>query len=199
MKIPTHLICFHFRILKNKVCTVTVYERWRNSMSDLELIKGAPHLWAMGCLLWGMWRKLIMLCSPRLYLINLLKPGDAIWWLRYVSTLAEVMSCCLRAPSHFLNWCWRIISKVQGNLSGVNFTRATSAINYYNLLESCNSNLPGANESMKKSYSGLSTFVALYSGSTGSWKRKPVHYLLKLDIWYSSLALFWHHYRIYLN
>ena len=29
-----------------------------------------------------------------------------IWRHRYGSTLAQVMSCCLLAPSHYLNQCW---------------------------------------------------------------------------------------------
>ena len=30
-----------------------------------------------------------------------------------MSTLAQVMACCLMAPGHYLNQCWFIISKVQ--------------------------------------------------------------------------------------
>ena len=38
------------------------------------------------------------------------------------STLAQVMACCLMAPSHYLNQCWLVIIKVQlhsplGNLT----------------------------------------------------------------------------------
>ena len=40
-------------------------------------------------------------------------PSDAIWWQRSWSTLAQVMACCLTAPSHYLNQCWLIISEVQ--------------------------------------------------------------------------------------
>ena len=56
--------------------------------------------------------------------INTLWPSDAIWWHRSGSTLAQVMACCLMAPSHYLNQCWLIISKVQWHLSQGNFTRA---------------------------------------------------------------------------
>ena len=45
-------------------------------------------------------------------LINSLWPSNAIWWQRSGSTLAQVMACCLTAPSHYLNQCWLIISKV---------------------------------------------------------------------------------------
>ena len=40
-------------------------------------------------------------------------PSDAIWRQRSVLTLAQVMACCLTAPSHYLNQCWLIISEVQ--------------------------------------------------------------------------------------
>ena len=43
---------------------------------------------------------------------NSLRPGDAIWRHRSGSTLAQVMAWCLAAPSHYLNQCWLIISKV---------------------------------------------------------------------------------------
>ena len=42
---------------------------------------------------------------------NSLWPGDAIWQQGTMSTLAQVMACCLTAPSHYLNQCW-LISKV---------------------------------------------------------------------------------------
>ena len=40
-------------------------------------------------------------------------PDDSIWWHRTGSTLAQVMACCLLAPSHYLSQCWLLISKVQ--------------------------------------------------------------------------------------
>ena len=45
--------------------------------------------------------------------LNSLRPSDAIWQHRSGSTLAQVMACCLTAPSHNPNQCWLIISKVQ--------------------------------------------------------------------------------------
>ena len=48
------------------------------------------------------------------------------WWsYRSGSSLAQVMACCLTAPSHYLNQCWLITSKVQWHSSGSNFTRDT--------------------------------------------------------------------------
>ena len=44
--------------------------------------------------------------------VNSLGPSDAIWHWRPWSTLVQVMACGLTAPSHYLNQCWLIISKV---------------------------------------------------------------------------------------
>ena len=71
--------------------------------------------------------------------MNSLWPSDAIWRHRSWSTLAQVMACCLTAPSHYLNQCWLIINTDQWHLSKGSFTRDTPA-NFF-------SNLPGANES----------------------------------------------------
>ena len=64
------------------------------------------------------------------------------------------MACCLTAPSHYLNRCWLIISKVEWHSSTHNgkggFTRDTSAINQWNYLENEVPNIsfkfPRANE-----------------------------------------------------
>ena len=68
-------------------------------------------------------------------LVNSLGPSDAIWWQRSGSPLAQVMACSLMAPSHYLNQCWLIISKVEWHSSKGKFTRDTSAINHWNYLE----------------------------------------------------------------
>ena len=44
---------------------------------------------------------------------NSLRPSDAICRHRSGSTLAQVMACCLTAPSHYLNQYWLIIIEVQ--------------------------------------------------------------------------------------
>ena len=49
--------------------------------------------------------------------VNSLRPSDAIWRHGTRSTLAQVMACCLTAPSHYLNRCWLIINKVQWHSS----------------------------------------------------------------------------------
>ena len=44
------------------------------------------------------------------FIIDSLRPSDAIWRQRSWTTLVQVMACCLTAPSHHLNQCWLIIS-----------------------------------------------------------------------------------------
>ena len=83
---------------------------------------------------------------------NSLWPSDTIWRHRAGSTLAQVMACCLMAPSHYLNQWWLIVSKVQWHSSEGNFTKDTSATELVwkiNYLKFC-SNPPGAYE-LKKS------------------------------------------------
>ena len=53
-----------------------------------------------------------------------LGPSDAIWRHRFGSTLAQVMACCLMAPSHYLNQCWVIINEVPWFSSESNFTES---------------------------------------------------------------------------
>ena len=50
--------------------------------------------------------------SPRGLWVNSFWPSDTIRRQRSGSTLAQVMACCLMAPSHYLNQCWLIISEV---------------------------------------------------------------------------------------
>ena len=66
--------------------------------------------------------------------VNSLRPSDAIWRHPSGSTLAQVMACCLMAPSHYLNQCWLLISKVQWQI--------TMKITYLKFI----SYMPGANE-----------------------------------------------------
>ena len=54
---------------------------------------------------------------------------NAIWRHESTSTLVQVKARCLMAPSHYLNQCWLIISKVQWHSSEGNFTTDTSATN----------------------------------------------------------------------
>ena len=67
--------------------------------------------------------------------VNSLWPSDTIWRHKSGSTLAQVMASFLTAPSHYLNQCGLVISKVQWHSSECNFTRDTSAISQWNKLE----------------------------------------------------------------
>ena len=51
---------------------------------------------------------LIVLCEWGFPYVNSLSLNDAIWWHRSWLTLAQVMSYCLTAPSHYLNQYWLI-------------------------------------------------------------------------------------------
>ena len=85
-------------------------------------------------------------------------PSDAIWRHRSGSTLAQVMACCLTAPSHYLNQCWLFINEVQWHTSDSNFTMDTSAISSKISIEiKFHSNLSGANESLLWRHNGHSS------------------------------------------
>ena len=62
--------------------------------------------------------------------VNPLWPSDAIWQQKSGAILAQVMACCLMAPSHYLNQCWLIISEDQQHSHQGNFTRDASTINH---------------------------------------------------------------------
>ena len=70
--------------------------------------------------------------EPMLTTIISLWPSDVIWWLGSRSTLAQVMACCLTAPSHYLNQCWLMISGVLWHSPDSNFTENTQDIYYWN-------------------------------------------------------------------
>ena len=70
-----------------------------------------------------------IMCNKACTLINLSWPNDTIWRHWSGSTLAQVMACCLTAPSHYLNQCWLVISKIQSHSSDGNFSKDISVIN----------------------------------------------------------------------
>ena len=76
-------------------------------------------------------------------------PSDVTWRQESWSTLAQVMGCCLTAPSRYLNQCWLMISEVMWHSPDSNFTENTSR--YFPLKWVWNLliwdwNPPGANE-----------------------------------------------------
>ena len=48
--------------------------------------------------------------SYSLMIINSIWSSGTIWRHRSQSSLAQVMACCLTAPSHYLNHCWLLIT-----------------------------------------------------------------------------------------
>ena len=65
-------------------------------------------------------------------------------YIPQLNSLAQVMACCLTAPSHYLNQCW-LISKVEWHSSKGKFTTNTEIICEIKYLK-FHSNFPGANE-----------------------------------------------------
>ena len=60
--------------------------------------------------------------------LNSLRPSDAIWRQWSWTTLAQVMACCLTAPSHYLNQCWLIIRGVLWHTSESSFAGIAQGI-----------------------------------------------------------------------
>ena len=59
---------------------------------------------------------------------NSLRPSDAIWRQWSWTTLAQVMACCLTAPSHYLNQCWLITRGVLWHTSESSFAGIAQGI-----------------------------------------------------------------------
>ena len=70
-----------------------------------------------------------------MHIFNSLWPSDIIWRQGSKSTLAQVMACCLRAPSRYLNQCWPMISEVLWHSPDSNFTENTYNIYRWNEFE----------------------------------------------------------------
>ena len=69
---------------------------------------------------------------------NSLEPSDAIWRQRTRSTLAQVMACCLPAPSHYLNQCWLIMNLMLWHPPGNNYIEIYQNISSINEFENYN-------------------------------------------------------------
>ena len=61
--------------------------------------------------------------------------SHAIWPHRSGSTLAQVMACCLRSPSQWLNQCWLSITGVLWHSSESSFTRSACELNLWHRLD----------------------------------------------------------------
>ena len=56
--------------------------------------------------------------------------GPVATWRRQQSTLVQVMGCCLRATSHYLNQCWLIINEDHWQVAEGNFTETVLDITH---------------------------------------------------------------------
>ena len=83
-------------------------------------------------------------------MINSLRPSDTIWRQRTVSTFAQVVACCLTAPSHYLTQCWLMTVRFSGNhLRAISQEIHLPSINKIQLKNNFlkfNWNLPGVND-----------------------------------------------------
>ena len=61
--------------------------------------------------------------------VNSSRPSDAIWRQLSWTTLAQVMACCLMAPSHYLNQYWLIIRGVLWHSTENSFAGIAQGIN----------------------------------------------------------------------
>ena len=85
-------------------------------------------------------RHLWTLCTKCFKASVSLWPSDAIQRYKYLPTMAQVMACCLTAPSHYLNQYWLLIDRVQWHSpEGSNTRLKITSLKF-------NSKLPGANE-----------------------------------------------------
>ena len=73
--------------------------------------------------LWDLWVYCVWSFS-----FNSLRPSDAIWRQWSWTTLAQVMACCLTAPSHYLNQCWLFIRGVLWHTSESSFAGIAQGI-----------------------------------------------------------------------
>ena len=70
--------------------------------------------------------------------INSLWPCDAMWRQRTGSTLAQVMACCLTAPSHYLNQCCLLMNLVLWHPPENNYIGISQNINSNNEFKNSN-------------------------------------------------------------
>ena len=105
-----------------------------------------------------------------------------IWWHRTGSTLAQVMACCLMAPSHYPNQCWLIIIHMYflfrlthwplGDLDAI--LKLQSSILFYWLVSSHHLMIDNALRWMPRNFTDdKSTFVQVMA----CCRTAPSHYL----------------------
>ena len=77
---------------------------------------------------------------------NSLQPSDTIWRHGSVLKQAEVTTCYLMVPSHYLNQCWLLISEIPWNSPKNNSTVNAQTIILCNEFEKLLPHLPRVNE-----------------------------------------------------
>ena len=85
--------------------------------------------------------KAIYEALPEMMLINSLWPSEDLWWHRSGSMWAQVMACCLTAPSHYLNHSDNHLKAILQGIPQPSTTKIS--------LKFC-PNLPGTNELIVK-------------------------------------------------
>ena len=101
--------------------------------------------------------------------LNSLWPSDAIWRHRSGSTLAQVMACCLTAPSHYLNQCWLNSSVALWHSAENDFTRNAQDIyawyqfeNYWFKTSNTSSRGQRVNHIIQDGFTGNDNEVAIW-------------------------------------
>ena len=120
----------------------------------------------ISCLCWSV--------DDILMAVNSLGFNDAIWRQGYGSTLAQVMACCLTAPSHYLNQCWLIIRKVKWYSFEDNFTSDISGINHWNKLENIPLKSPRGLWVNLQESTQCGAVITWINFPTNSHKRRPI-------------------------
>ena len=99
------------------------------------------------CNRYEFWARLGELMSAS-HLLNTLWPSDATWRQEPMSTLVQIMVCCLMTPSHYLHQFWLLISEVLWHSHAI--TASAQGALLFNAFEIIHlkllPHLPGANE-----------------------------------------------------
>ena len=119
-------------------------EQWGTAVCKCPLCRGSPVI---------MWlsRKIASIslrtgAPVSSSILQSLWPSYVIWWHVTGSTLVQVMACYLMAPSHYLNQCRLISSKVPRQSPDGDFIRCASSITLKIIHLKFHWNLPAVNE-----------------------------------------------------
>ena len=139
------------------------------------------------------------------FYFNSLWPSDAIWQHRAGSTLAQVVVCCLMAPSHYLNQCWLIVRKAQCHSLEGNSMRDTHQPSNTKIAWKFQLILSGANELNMVQIECSNCSNLIDCGRMGNWPQFgarshgwPCHHALvgpKASLKHGNMANhgFWYH------